>query len=191
MVPKKKYKKNIAFFLDRDGVINHEVGYIKTWKKVKIYKNVIEALRTIQKFNYLILIITNQSIIARKKAKSSEILNLHTKFIKYFKNNKIKIEKIYVCPHHPKFGRICKCRKPKNGLILRAKKKYNIDLSKSWLIGDKTSDIKAGKISGLKTVLVKTGYGGLDKNYKVKPDYIYKNLSIAVKKIFKNEIFNR
>ena len=76
-----------------------------------------------------------------------------------------------------------KCRKPKNGLINKAKNEFNIDLRNSWLVGDKTSDIKAGKISNLKTILVRTGYGGLDAIYKVKPDHIYKNLYKAVKKI--------
>ncbi len=70
-------------------------------------------------------------------------------------------------------------------MILKAKKKFNIDLKKSWMIGDKSSDIKVGKVSGLKTVLVKTGYGGLDKNYKVKPDYVFENLYKAITKIIK------
>ncbi len=185
MVLKKKNIKNVAFFLDRDGVINHEIGYINSWKKIKFYKNTFKALRLIQKSGYKIIIVTNQSIIARKIAKKKEIQNLHYKFIDFFKKKNIKINKIYFCPHHPKFNKNCNCRKPKNGMILKAKKKFNIDLKKSWMIGDKSSDIKVGKVSGLKTVLVKTGYGGLDKNYKVKPDYVFENLYKAITKIIK------
>ncbi len=180
---KRKKKKKIAFFLDRDGVINHEVGYIKYWSKIRLYKNTFKALKLIQDSGFLIFIITNQSIIARKKAKKSEIEYIHKRLINLFLKKKIKIKKIYLCPHHPKFDKICKCRKPKNGLIIKAKDEYNIDLRNSWLVGDKTSDIKAGKISNLKTILVRTGYGGLDAVYKVKPDHIYKNLYKAVKKI--------
>ena len=174
---------NKAFFLDRDGVLNYERGYIKEWKKIKFYKNTIKALKNIQNKKYLIFIITNQSIIARKIAKRKDIDILHITLIQYFKTKKINLTKVYLCPHHPNFNLNCKCRKPKNGIIKKAKKKFNIDLKRSWLIGDKTSDIKAGKISGLKTVMVKTGYGGRDKLYKVKPDYIFKNLYEATKKL--------
>lgn len=179
----KRRKLNKAFFLDRDGVINHEIGYIKSWKKIKLYKNTLKALKKINDRNYLIIIITNQSIIARKIAKKSEIDFLHKCLKKFLKKKNINLSSIYICPHHPKFNIRCNCRKPNNGLILKAKKKFNIDLKRSWLIGDKTSDIKAGKKSGLKTILVKTGYGGLDKKYKVKPDYVFKNLYEAVLKL--------
>ena len=172
----KKKITNKAFFLDRDGVINHEIGYIKDWKKIKFYKNTIKALKKIQEKNFLIIIITNQSIIARKIANRKQINHLHDCLKNYFYKNGIKISDIYLCPHHPEFNKRCICRKPNNGLILKAKKKYNIDMSKSWFVGDKTSYIKACKKSGLKTILVKSGYGGLDQNYKVKPNYIFKDL---------------
>ena len=186
MVLRKKKNKNLAFFLDRDGVINHEIGYIKKWTDIKFYNKTLEALKTIQKAGFLIIVITNQSIIARKIIKRKKLLILNEKFIHFFKKRGVIIKKIYFCPHHPKFTGICKCRKPKNGLILKAKKQFNIDLKNSWLVGDKTSDIKTGKVSGINTILVKTGYGGLDNNYKVKPDYTFKNLYNAV-----NEILNK
>ena len=188
MVFKKKYSKKVIF-LDRDGVINHEIGYIKEWKKIKFYKNTLNALKKINKLGYLIIIITNQSIVARGIASKKEIINLNKKMMDYFKKKKIEIKHIYFCPHHPKFTINCSCRKPKNGMIIKAKKKYNLNLKQSWLVGDKTSDIKAGKISKIRTILVKTGYGGLDKKYKVKPDFICKNLNNAVNKVLKkNEI---
>ena len=165
-----------AFFLDRDGVLNKEIGYIKNWDKIRFYKGTFSALRRIEKKGYLIIIVTNQSIIARKIAKKIEIAKLHNKLIQYLKNKKINITEIFFCPHHPEYTGKCKCRKPNNHLIIKAIKKYNIDKKESWFVGDKTSDILAGKRSGLKTVLVKTGYGGLDKKYKVKPDHVFKNL---------------
>ncbi len=183
MVFKKKTKKKLAFFLDRDGVINHEVGHLKSWEKIKFYNGTVRALKIIKKKKYLIFIVTNQSIIARKNATKNEIESLHKKFLKYFKTKNIKINAIYFCPHHPKYSGSCNCRKPKIGLIKKAQNRYNIDIKNSWLVGDKTTDIKAGKKSGLKTILVKTGYGGLDKKYKVKADYTYKNLIDAVKNI--------
>lgn len=183
MVFKNKKNKNLAFFLDRDGVINHEIGYIKKWEDIKFYNKTLKALNVIQNAGFLIIIITNQSIIARKIIKRNQLLNLNKKMTLFFKKRGIIINKIYFCPHHPKFTGICNCRKPKNGLILKAKKQFKIDLKNSWLVGDKTSDIKAGKVSGINTILVKTGYGGLDNNYKVKPDYTFKNLYNAVNKI--------
>ena len=122
--------KRKAFFLDRDGVLNRETGYIKNWDKIKFYKGTFSALRKIEEKDYLIIIITNQSIIARKIAKKTEIMRLHDKLIQYLKNKKINITEIFLCPHHPEFTGTCRCRKPNNHLILQAIKKYNINKKK-------------------------------------------------------------
>lgn len=184
MVSKKKIKKK-AFFLDRDGVINEEISYITKWPDIRIIKDTIKALKKISENDYLIIIVTNQSAIARGITSRNNILHLNKKLINFFKKKKIIISKIYFCPHHPKFNKKCLCRKPGNEMIEKAIKKFNIDISESWLVGDKTSDIKAGKKSKLKTILVKTGYGGQDNQFKVKADYVFKDLYSATKKLLR------
>ncbi len=112
--------------------------------------------------------------------------------------NRAFLDDLFYCPHHPEAGHDgeikelkldCNCRKPKNGMFLRASNEYNIDLNKSWIIGDRYADIHAGKISGCKTILLKTGHSGNDKNNYIdlEADYIFDNLQEAVTFILEQE----
>ena len=142
-----------AIFLDRDGVINVDKGYVYKWEEFQLTKGCIEALKRIQILNYKIIIVTNQSGIARGyySEKDYQILNSH--FLDYMISQKIDITAIYHCPHHPLFSKgknaICNCRKPKPGMFFKAAEENNILLSESIAIGDKFSDLVAAKAAGI------------------------------------------
>ncbi|MCK4442306.1 MAG: D-glycero-beta-D-manno-heptose 1,7-bisphosphate 7-phosphatase, partial [Sulfurovaceae bacterium] len=135
---------NKALFLDRDGVINKEKNYLYKIEDFEFIDGVFETCRYFQKKGYLIIIITNQAGIARKKYSENDFKILTDWMLKEFENKDIKILKVYHCPHHPDFSGECECRKPKPKMILDAQNEFNIDLKKSILIGDKNSDIEAG-----------------------------------------------
>ncbi len=146
---------NKAFFLDRDGVINKDHGYVHSWDNFDLIDQTIEALELIQKNDYLIIIITNQAGIARGYYQESDFWKLMNQFNRHVLSLNIAIDGIYFCPHHPEgtipqYRHHCPCRKPEPGMIHLAAAEHRIDLSRSYLVGDKVSDIQAGIQSGLK-----------------------------------------
>ena len=146
-----------TIFLDRDGVINKEVGYLSRITDFKFIKGVFDACLYFQKLNYKIIIISNQSGIARGYFNENDYLKLTEWMLGQFNNNGIKILDTFYCPHDPKSH--CECRKPKPGMFLVAKKKYNIDMKNSWMIGDSESDIKSANAAGIiNTILVRSGH---------------------------------
>lgn len=171
-------KKNIAIFLDRDGVLNKEVNYLSDPKDFQLLDGIIEALKIFKKKGYLLIIVTNQSGIAKGYFTEETLTAIHYKMEKILKNHEIFLDDIIYCPHHPKFTGECDCRKPKPGMIFQARDKHNIDLDKSFMVGDTLKDIEAGKNAGCKTVLVLTGYGlkEQEKINKIKPDLIHNTL---------------
>jgi histidinol-phosphate phosphatase family protein len=184
--------KQRAVFLDRDGVINEEVDQLSRVANLKIYSFSAKAIKKINDLGYLAIIITNQPMIAKGFMTEKDLDEIHKKLETELGKEGAKIDAIYYCPHHPEKGfpgevrelKIkCNCRKPKIGLFLKAKRDFNIDLKKSFCIGDQTMDILAGKRAGCKTILVKTGYGGKDRKFNVKPDFVVKNLFQASKLI--------
>ncbi|PHH96707.1 D-glycero-beta-D-manno-heptose-1,7-bisphosphate 7-phosphatase [Fusobacterium polymorphum] len=166
-----KMKK--AIFLDRDGTINVEKDYIYKSEDLVFEEGTIEALKTFKNLGYILIVISNQSGIARGYFTEEDLNIFNNNMNEILKKNGIEITEFYCCPHHPdgigEYKKVCECRKPNNKMIEDAIKKYNIAREKSYMIGDKTSDIGAGLKSNLKTVLVKTGYGlkdmeKIDKN---------------------------
>ena len=148
-------KKTI--FLDRDGVINKEVNYLHKIDDFEFIEGIFEACDYLQSIGYSIIIVTNQSGIARNYYKDEDFNILTDWMLEEFKKNNIDILDIYYCPHGP--NSICKCRKPKPGMLLEAKIKHNIDMKNSWMIGDKEVDIKAANDAGIKnTILVRSGH---------------------------------
>ena len=146
-----------TIFLDRDGVINTEVGYLSRVTDFKFIKGVFDACLYFQKLNYKIIIISNQSGIARGYFNENDYLKLTEWMLGQFNNNGIKILDTFYCPHDPKSH--CECRKPKPGMFLEAKKQYNIDMKNSWMIGDSESDIKSANAAGIfNTILVRSGH---------------------------------
>ncbi|MDC0236197.1 HAD-IIIA family hydrolase [Candidatus Pelagibacter sp.] len=185
----KKKTKKAAIFIDRDGTINREVNHLSHHKQFELIKDTAKAISKINKSGRLSIVVTNQPGIARGDLKKNDLKVIHNKMETLLGRNGAYIDNIYYCPHHTDSGfkgeikelKIrCKCRKPNTGMFKQAKKELNIDFKKSWVVGDSTRDILAAKRTGMKSVLVKTGYAGKDKSYKINPDYIAKNLNEAV-----------
>ena len=162
-----------AIFLDRDGTINVEKDYIYKSEDLVFEEGTIEALKTFKNLGYILIVVSNQSGIARGYFTEEDLNIFNNNMNEILKKNGVEIIEFYCCPHHPdgigEYKKVCECRKPNNKMIEDAIKKYNIDREKSYMIGDKTSDIGAGLKSNLKTALVKTGYGlkdmeKIDKN---------------------------
>lgn len=157
--------KQKAVFLDRDGTINKYVGFLRKIEDFELLPDVAEAIRLINSSGYLAIVITNQPVIARGEVTTSELQLIHNKMETLLGAEGAYIDGLYYCPHHPDRGfpgevaelKIdCECRKPKPGLLLRAAKDFNIDLSASWMIGDGKNDVGAGKAAGCKTVVIGT-----------------------------------
>lgn len=136
-----------AVFLDRDGVINEDSGYVSKISDFKFINGVFEALSGFKKLGYLLIIVTNQSGISRGFYTLKDFENLNKFMLGEFEKNGIEIKKVYFCPHSPEEN--CECRKPKAGMILAGIKEFDIDVSKSILIGDKPSDIEAANVANL------------------------------------------
>ena len=146
-----------AIFLDRDGVINIDVNYLYRINDFEFIEGIFEACHHFQNLGYSIIIVTNQSGIARDLYKDEDFQVLTNWMIKEFKKNNITILDIYYCPHGPESK--CNCRKPKPGMLIEAKIKHNINMKNSWMIGDKEIDIKAANGAGIKnTILVRSGH---------------------------------
>lgn len=185
-------QKQKAIFLDRDGTINEYVGFLRSIDDFKLLPTVAEAIAKLNASPYLTIVATNQPVIARGEVSFEELDDIHKKMETELGKQRAYLDDIFFCPHHPHKGYVgeipelkfdCECRKPKIGMIIQAAEKYNIDLSSSWYIGDTTVDVKTGKNAGMKTILLKTGEGGRDREYDVQCDYLEKNLLSAVTRI--------
>ena len=198
-------KLNKAIFLDMDGTIskdNKEIYLSHLDKKVKGYvhkiadwellPNAEPALKLMSSLDFKLIIITSQSGIGRGYYTENDFHILYQHINNKLQEQGVKISGTYFCPHHPEkaIGRykiICNCRKPKTGMIDQAVKDHEIDLKKSYVIGDKTVDIAMGKNAGCKTILVQTGKAGKDGEYKVMPNYTGSDLLIAAQIIFREQ----
>jgi D-glycero-D-manno-heptose 1,7-bisphosphate phosphatase len=146
-----------VIFLDRDGVINQEVGYLHKSKNFKFIDGIFEACRYFQSLGFKVIVVTNQSGIARGYYQETDFHILTKWMLVQFYNQDIDILDVFFCPHGP--NSTCKCRKPKPGMLLEARDKYGINMSESWMIGDKETDIDAANAAGVNnTILVKSEY---------------------------------
>lgn len=143
-------EKRPALFLDRDGVINVEKNYLHKKEDFEFIENIFELCLFYQKQNFLIIVVTNQSGIARSYYCESDFSSLTFWMINEFDKKGVSIDQVYHCPHHPDITGACECRKPSAGMLLQAQKDFNIDMKNSVLIGDKERDIQAGYNAGLK-----------------------------------------
>ena len=187
--------KQIAIFLDRDGTMNVSKGFISKADDLELIPGTIDAIKAINKSGALAIVITNQPVIARGECSFEELHNIHNKLKTLLGEKGAFVDDIFYCPHHPdkgfegevpelKFD--CECRKPKTGMIEEAVKKYNIDLSKSYMVGDSTMDLETARNAGIKSVLVNTGFAGNDGKYDRSCDIEADNLFDAVEKIIKD-----
>jgi D-glycero-D-manno-heptose 1,7-bisphosphate phosphatase len=156
-----------TIFLDRDGVINKEVNYLHRVEDFEFIDGIFKACDHFKSLGYKIIVVTNQSGIARGYFKENEYQYLSKWMVKQFLKQGISILDVFHCPHGPESS--CLCRKPMPGMFLEAKDKYDIDMQNSWLIGDKEVDIVAGSNSGISnTILVRSGHEINEDNSKAK-----------------------
>lgn len=163
-------QKQKAIFLDRDGVINKHIGFLRKSEVFELIPGVIEGIKAINKSGYLAIVVTNQPVIARGECTFEELQKIHDKMETELGKEGAFLDAIYICPHHkdkgfegerPDYKFDCECRKPKPGLILQAAKDFNIDLSQSYMIGDNVTDVESGKNAGCKdSILVETNKQG-------------------------------
>lgn len=155
--------KQKAIFLDRDGTINKYVGFLRNIDEFELTDGAADAVRTINCSGYLAIVVTNQPVVARGEVSFEELEEIHNKMETLLGKEGAYLDAIYFCPHHPDRGYEgerpdlkfdCECRKPKPGMLLKAAKEFNIDLAKSWMVGDGENDVKAGQNAGCQTALI-------------------------------------
>lgn len=157
-------KKNTAVFLDRDGVINEEVGYLDSLDKLKVIPSAYEAIKLINASGMMAVVISNQSGVAKGLFTETFVRETNDCLQKMLRQQGADINKFYFCPHHPTEGmepyrQICDCRKPAPGMLLQAARELGIDLKKSYFVGDRFRDMETAKKVEVRGILVKTGYG--------------------------------
>lgn len=193
----KVFNKNLinkqkAIFLDRDGTVNEYVGFLRNIDEFQLIENTAEAIKKINSSEYLAIIVTNQPVIARGEVTYEELKQIHKKMETLLGQEGAYLDGIYYCPHHPKSGfegeikelKIeCECRKPKPGMLLEAAKDFNIDLEKSWIIGDSENDILAGKNAKCNTAYI----NAKDVNENIDYNICGRDLLECVNKILEKE----
>jgi D-glycero-D-manno-heptose 1,7-bisphosphate phosphatase len=186
-----------AVFLDRDGTISEEVGYVNHLSRYRLMPRSAEAIRMLNEAGYLTFLTTNQSGVARGYFSDTLLHTVHEKLQRLLAAEGARLDGLYVCPHHPEEGQPpwrtrCDCRKPQPGMILRAAREHGLDLARSWAIGDSVVDIQAAAAAGVRGILVLTGYGrGLvehqPQRFTVRPAHTAEDLVGAVRYILEQD----
>jgi D-glycero-D-manno-heptose 1,7-bisphosphate phosphatase len=185
--------KRRAVFMDRDGTISEEVGYVNHPSRYRVFPYSAEAVRLLNEAGWLAILVTNQAGVARGYFTEDIIGQVHNVLTEELEKKGARLDAIYYCAHHPTVGaepyRLdCDCRKPKPGLIERAAREFEIDLAQSWMIGDRYSDIELARNARTRAALVLSGYGRGEYEYQRpawqhEPDMVAEDLLEAVKKI--------
>jgi len=179
-----------AVFLDRDGTINEQMGYINHLTRFHLLPGVGHAIRSLNENGLPVVVVTNQSGLARGYFPESLLTAVHDEMHRLLALKGARVDGLYICPHHPeakeeRFRLVCNCRKPKTGLLEQAATELGLDLQRSYVVGDRWSDLRCGAAVGATTILVLTGYGRGDACYigpgqAVQPDYVAEDLEAAV-----------
>ena len=182
--------KRAAVFLDRDGTINEQMGYINHISRFVLLPGAAQAIRTLNEQDIPVVVVTNQSGLARGYFPPSLLEEVHAKMEQELASEGAHIDGLYICPHHPEakeeqFRKDCTCRKPKTGLLERAAAELGLDLQRSFMVGDRWSDLKCGARVGATSILVLTGYGRGDLEYispqqEIQPAKVAEDLPEAV-----------
>ncbi|MBI3398708.1 MAG: D-glycero-beta-D-manno-heptose 1,7-bisphosphate 7-phosphatase [Deltaproteobacteria bacterium] len=177
--------KNAAVFLDRDGTINEDTGYIDAPKRLVIIDGVFSSIKKLNSKGFKVVVITNQSGVARGYFSREAVDAVNRRLEETLKKEGAYLDGIYYCPHHPDDD--CECRKPKTGMLEKAKKDLHVDLEQSYVVGDKVSDVEIAYKIGGKGILVRTGMGNDEEKKLIhKPSYIADDLKGAVEWIIKD-----
>jgi D-glycero-D-manno-heptose 1,7-bisphosphate phosphatase len=192
--------KQRAVFLDRDGTVNEEMGYINHPDRFILLPRVPEAIKLLKEHGFKVILITNQAGVARGYFPESLIKEIHQNLQDTLKKHGTSLDAIYYCPHHPQanvvaYRKDCPCRKPKPGLVYKAQADFDIDLTQSYVVGDRFKDIELAYNVGAKGILVLTGYGKgelkyIAPNHPFKPHFIAVDLYEAAKWIVKDAHFD-
>jgi D-glycero-D-manno-heptose 1,7-bisphosphate phosphatase len=182
-----------AVFMDRDGTISEEVGYVNHVSRYRVFPFAAEAVRVLNDAGRLAVLVTNQAGVARGYFKEELIGEVHKVLVAELEREGARLDAVYYCPHHPTVGEPpyrfdCDCRKPRPGLLLRAADELGLDLSRCWMVGDRYSDTELARNAGARSALVLTGYGRGELEHQShawprRPDLVAENLLEAVKKI--------
>lgn len=182
-----------AVFMDRDGTLSEEVGYINHPSRFQLFSYASAAIRQLKENGWLAIVVTNQAGVARGYFTEEMILNVHKKMTEELGREGAHLDAIYYCAHHPSTGEPpyraeCDCRKPKPGLILRAAADLNVDLERSWMIGDRYSDIELAYNAGVRSAFVLSGYGRGEwehqrHSWQRQPNIVSENLFEAINEI--------
>lgn len=188
--------KRRAIFMDRDGTVCEEVGYVNHLERSRLLPRSIEAVRKANEAGFQTVLITNQAGVARGYFTEELVQDVHDRVRGLLLEGGARLDGIYYCPHHPEVGGVykkdCDCRKPRPGMLLRAKEEMGIDLASSYVVGDSVRDVGVGHAVGATTVLVLTGYGRGElehqsHKWKVKPHHVAEDLLDAVEWILERE----
>ena len=168
---------NSAVFLDRDGTLVHPRHYPSTPDELELYEGIEPALRTLQASGFHLIVVTNQSGLARGLFTASDLERMHAHLRDELGRQGVRVDAIYHCPHHvdgviPELSKDCDCRKPQPGMLLQAAQDLDLDLSTSWFIGDILDDVEAGRRAGCKTILVDLGTESLPDTPLRQPDFV-------------------
>jgi D,D-heptose 1,7-bisphosphate phosphatase len=185
-----------AIFLDRDGTINREVEHLKAPHEFELLEGVAASIRAWNRAGWRVVVVSNQPVIARGDCTEAGMREIHNRMETALGRTGAYLDRIYYCPHHPDGGfpgerpelKIrCDCRKPGTAMIRQAQRELNLDLPRSWLIGDRTTDIRAARSAGVRSILVQTGQGGRDRLYPDAPDLIARDLPQAMRMTLQDE----
>ena len=190
-------KKRRAVFIDRDGTISEEVGYVNHVGRYRVFPFAAEAIRTLHEAGWLAILVTNQAGVARGYFREELIVEVHGLLARELERGGARLDAIYYCPHHPSVGeppyrQDCDCRKPRPGLIRRAASEFELDLPACWMVGDRYGDTELARNAGVRSALVLTGYGRGELEHQShawehRPDLVAENLLEAVKEIVKSD----
>ena len=179
-----------AIFMDRDGTLSHEVGYVNHLSRFRLLPWTVDAVRLINRTGWLAVVVTNQAGVARGYFSEETLHAANRRMVGELEAGGARLDGLYVCMHHPREGQPpyrvdCDCRKPRPGLLTRAAAELGLDLRASVMVGDKLSDVAAGQSAGTAGVLVLTGYGRGEWEYRppgdaIKPDHVADDLLDAV-----------
>lgn len=189
--------KRPALFMDRDGTISEEVGYVNHPSRFRLFPYSADAIKLLNDNGWLAIVVTNQAGVARGYFSEDVIVRIHEQLRADLENRSAKVDAIYYCAHHPSVGEPpyrfnCDCRKPKTGLIDRAAADFAIDLERSWMVGDRYGDVELARNAGLHSAFVLSGYGRGEWEYqrgswKLEPEVVAENLLEAAKLIIERD----